>query len=462
MHTATAHSGAVVAVAVAMGITRIITRAAKMPKRTLQKVVLTYSFVQGLKYDPDGRNEFWDAELHHFGIQISKSGYKSYVLYTRVGSKSPTRLPIGNAALLGLAAARAKAKKFKALIAEGKDPRAVAKQEAAEALRAKRITFAKVAQDWLDEVVIGSNREEPKQRKGKEVEQDLYREFFPRWGTRPIAEITAIEVRDVIKEIAKRAPAQARNLLGYCKRLFAWARDQGPDVYGLESSPAERWRAKALIGIKVPRTRVLDDTELRALWHAAGKMPYPHGPMFQMLVLTGQRRMEVAGARWREIDLTKKLWVIPPNRMKSKVAHVVPLNRDVLALLEKLPRYRDGDHVFSGSLGVKPVASFSKCKRRLDHGMAAELAGGANASPVEPFTIHDVRRTMRTHLSALPITDLVRELVIAHTKPGLHKVYDQWSYVEAKRHALNLWEKRLRSIVSPPAGDNVVVMERKQ
>ena len=78
---------------------------------------------------------------------------------------------------------------------------------------------------------------------------------------------------------------------------------------------------------------------------------------------------------------------------------------------------------------------------------------------LKPYVLHDIRRTMRTHLSALPVPDLVRELVIGHTKPGLHKVYDQHAYLDEKRHALELWAKRLRTIVEPTP-DNVVTLRR--
>ena len=81
----------------------------------------------------------------------------------------------------------------------------------------------------------------------------------------------------------------------------------------------------------------------------------------------------------------------------------------------------------------------------------------SGAVTLRPFVIHDIRRTVRTHLSALPVPDLVRELVVAHTKTGLHKVYDQYAYLNEKRHALELWTARLRSIVEPrPSDDNVV------
>jgi integrase len=282
--------------------------------------------------------------------------------------------------------------------------------------------------------------------KAYEVENDLRREFIPRWGDRPITDITTLDIRDAIKEVKDRAPAQARNLLGYAKRLFAWAEAQ--HVYGIERNPAERLQPKDLIGRKLMRSRVLTDTELRALWNAAGKLGYPYGDVFRLLALTGQRKSEVAEARWREFDLPNHLWVIPPQRMKGDAAHEVPLTDDAVAILEKLPRFNNGDYVFSTTFGSKPVNGFSKAKVNLDHAMATELGGA-----VEPFVIHDIRRSMRTGLSALPIPDRVRELVIAHAQPGLHKIYDQHSYRQEKLHALNLWAVRLRDIVNPPTGN---------
>jgi integrase len=184
-------------------------------------------------------------------------------------------------------------------------------------------------------------------------------------------------------------------------------------------------------------------------------MDYPYGPLFQMLALVGQRKSEVAEARWREFDFDKKLWTIPPERMKMDDAHEVPLTDDAIAILAALPRFKKGDHLFSTMFGAKPVNGFSKAKERLDAAMAAELGG-----EVDHFVIHDIRRTMRTGLSALPIQDNVRELVIAHAQPGLHKVYDQHSYSAEKRHALELWGARLRSIVEPPP-DNVLPLRRE-
>src|SRR5258708_5211402 len=200
-------------------------------------------------------------------------------------------------------------------------------------------------------------------------------------------------------------------------------------------------RPKDVIGKKAPRKRVLDDNELRALWHASEKLGYPYGPFYRLLVLTGQRKSEVAGARWREFDLEKKVWTIPTERMKMDTAHVVPLSAEVVEILKRLPRFRNGDHLFSTDFGMTAVNGFSKAKARLDRAILDELPSG-----LPPFVNHDVRRTVRTHLAALPIAPLVAERVIAHAKQGLDKTYNLYEYLPEKRHALELWAARLRGI----------------
>jgi hypothetical protein len=142
-------------------------------------------------------------------------------------------------------------------------------------------------------------------------------------------------------------------------------------VYGITESPAERLRPKDIVGKKVVRQRVLSDAELRALWRAAEGTPYPYGPLFLMLALTGQRKSEVAEARWREFDLEKGLWTIPPERMKMDAPHLVPLAEDVVAILGSLPRFKKGDYLFSTTFGAKPVNGFSKSKARLGVGRLA-------------------------------------------------------------------------------------------
>jgi integrase len=418
---------------------------------------LTDRKIQSLKPQGGKPYDIKDTEISALRIRVMPSGQRTFVLLARFpSSPHPTRRALGSYGELTLAEAREKAGHWRKLIARGVDPQIQEQRDKQAALRQQRTTFAAVAEDFIKDKLPG-------ERKGREVELEIRREFLPRWGKRPIAEITAQDVRDVVKAAKDRgAPYQAHNLLVLARRLFSWAIDQ--HVYGLEASPCDRLKPKAIIGKKLFRTRILSDHELRLFWRATGRLGYPYGPLFRMLALTGQRKSEVAEARWAEIDLVNRVWSIPPERMKADAPHLVPLSDDVVAILRSLPRFRKGDYVFSTTFGIRPVNGFSKAKSRLDkrmlrsHRAFARLRQTALPSPIDAWVIHDIRRTMRTGLSALPVPDLVRELVIAHTKPGLHKVYDQHAYLDEKRRALDLWAARLRSIVEPPPAGNVVQM----
>jgi integrase len=138
--------------------------------------------------------------------------------------------------------------------------------------------------------------------------------------------------------------------------------------------------------------------------------------------------------QWSEDNET--LLTIPAERMKGDRSHEVPLPPAAAGILASLRPFDGGDYVFTTTNGAKPINGFGKAKIRID-----KLSG------VSGWVIHDLRRTARTHFSALPVDDRVRELVIAHAQPGLHKVYDLHTYQEEKRRCLELWEKRLFGIV---------------
>jgi integrase len=385
------------------------------------------------------------------GIRNTDRGHLTFVLGARFpGAKHFTVRELGGYGEITLQQAREKARVWLGLITKGIDPRSHAEDLKIAEQRRRENTFAVVADEFIRLNVIGSNPAKPKQRKGREVERDIRKEFVARWSKRPITAITAHDVIAVLDEaIARGSPYQAHNLLGYARRLFNWAIARG--VYGLDRSPCDRMRPADVIGRKALRIRVFSDPEWRALWRAAAQLGYPYGPLFQLLALTGQRKSEVSAARWSELDLERQLWVIPAHRMKGNAPHIVPLSVKTIEILDGLLRFERGDFLFSTTGGDKPVNGFSKAKDRADRLMAQEL--GEQPSP---WVIHDIRRSVRTGLSALPVPDLVRELVISHSKPGLHKVYDQYAYLDEKRHALGLWEARLMRIVDPPMSDSVV------
>jgi integrase len=424
-----------------------------MSKRTLNDKIL-----KSLKPAKSGdRYAIMDAIVPGFGVRVTDKGHRTFVLVARFpGASNPTRRAIGAYGELTLEAARTEARRWLELIQAGKDPAAEEERAKRETLRKHKHTFAAVAEEFI-------KRHVSKTRKAAVVEREIRREFVDRWATRPITDIDQLDVKAVLRAAVDRdAPYQAHNLLVHIRSLFNWAIAQGD--YGLDRSPCDRLQPKMVIGKKAVRTRILKDDELRLLWRVTVDMGYPYGPLFRLLALTGQRKSEVAEARWGEFDLRNKIWTIPPERMKADAAHVVPLTQDAIEILEGLPRFKNGDHLFSTTFGAKPVNGFSKAKARLDELILKEARALAEHRGDDPATakldewrIHDIRRSMRTGLSALPVSDMVRELVIAHTRPGLHKVYDQYAYLDEKRHALELWAARLRSIVTPPP-DNVVTL----
>jgi integrase len=412
-----------------------------------QKVNLTDRKLKSLKPTPQGTHEdIWDEGCRGLGVRVSDKGRRTFVLMARYpGSDNPTRRALGTYGELTLEQARKKARDWLELIAKGIDPKDENERSRQAEQRKREDTFGAVCEEFFQ-------RHLSKTRQARRAGVDIRREFISRWADRPITEITRRDVLAVIDGCVDRGnPYQAHNLLGYARRIFNWAIARG--VYGLESSPCDRMRPKEVIGAKKVRIRVLSNDELRALWRASEAMGYPYGPLFQLLAVTGQRKSEVAEARWSEFDLEKKLWEIPAERMKSDAGHAVPLSDEAMKILQSLPRFTRGDCLFSASYGARPVVGgFDKMKKDLDARMQAELGRS-----FPPFVIHDIRRTMRTGLSTLPVPDLIRELVIAHSKPGLHKVYDQHAYLDEKRRALTLWAGRLRDIVTPPPA-NVIAL----
>ena len=170
--------------------------------------------------------------------------------------------------------------------------------------------------------------------------------------------MTRKDVVKMVDELLDRgAEHQARNIYGHVRTFYDWCINRG--VYGIETSPCDRLKPKQLIGAKKPRQRVLDDDELRAFWAATGRMTYPYGPVFRLLLLTGCRKSEIGEASWSEISHNKATLTIPPERFKSDATHVVPLSNDALAIITDLPRWEEGDYVFSTRDGRLPIDGWS-------------------------------------------------------------------------------------------------------
>ena len=407
-----------------------------------------------------GRRFFMDAEVSGFGVKVTETGSRSYVLIKRFpGFKHPAPRQLGSCDALSLEEAREKARAWLKLIARGVDPAEQEREIQLAAARKRENSFAAVFEDFVKEKLAS-------ERQGKDVQRDMRKEFLSVWAKRPIAEITRDDVLIVIRAVKQRgAPALARNLLGHVRRFFDWAIEQ--HAYGIGVNPCAGLKPTRIVGEKRARDRILTDDELFAFWRATGHMGYPAGPLYRLLILTGLRLNEVADAKWSEFDLRNGIWIVPAARMKGKdgrvADHVVPITDDIAAILESLPRFKSGDFVFSATFGKTPVWVSDKIKKRLDARMLRTLRAlarrrGDDPSRVTlpPWVNHDLRRTLRTGLSKLRVDRDIREAVLAHTRPGVEGVYDRHDYFDEKRDALLRWAAHMQSLATPAVLTNVV------
>jgi integrase len=222
------------------------------------------------------------------------------------------------------------------------------------------------------------------------------------------------------------APVATNRVHSIVRKFFNWAVEN--DL--IANSP--------VAGIKPPnpetsRDRVLTDDELKAVWREAEKVGYPFGSILQLLILTGQRRGEVTGMMWSELDLDAGLWVLPRERVKNNRRHEVPLSRQAVAILRALPRIGDkcsgSAHSYVFTLnGTAPYNGF-KAKDRFDVGIA-------------PWTVHDLRRTCASGMARLGTNLVVIEKVLNHVSgslAGIVGVYRRHEFAAEKRAALQQW-----------------------
>jgi integrase len=345
-----------------------------------------------------------DTQVRWLALRVNKSS-KSWIYRGRIGRA--TRTKIGEYPTLSLTDARAEALRWRAAIVAGHNP-----------LRPRRVhSFDALCDEFF------ASQVRRKLRQGPQVERVVRRLLLPRWGPLRVDAVSRADVSDLLVSL----PGPMAHLtFSHCSRLFSYAVERGL----IEHSPTDRLRVSRLVGPRPIRTRVLTDAELRTLWQASLSVPV-WGPLMRMILLTGARRGEAAGARWSEIGDD---WVIPPERFKMGTTHLVPISPPLRALLDSLPR--SCSYVFTND-GHSPVGGFSHGKRIMD-----------KASGLTGWRVHDLRRTMRTHLSAIPgFTDQVRELCIGHSKVGLARVYNQFEYLQERRDLMNLWAERLLHLV---------------
>jgi integrase len=286
------------------------------------------------------------------------------VVLTRINGKLQ-RFTLGAYPKKSLSDARDQAERLIKDAAKGISPKDREVEERQKLQSQKRNTFRSVA-----EVFMADHAKNLRTR--GEMQRMIDADLLPEWGDKPIASITRADGNAVIREKARNAPIAANRLLSLISKIFTWALDE--EI--IQASPAVRLKRPAE---EQERERSLTDDEIRKLWPVFTALGYPFGHGLKFLLVTGQRRGEVSGMEWKEID--GEGWNIPGTRAKSKQGHRVPLSTLALEILEATPRI--GDYVFTSGRGLNPLEGWEGAKRRVDSFLK---------EPIEAWRIHDLRR----------------------------------------------------------------------
>ena len=353
---------------------------------------LTDAAVKRLKTPADAdRAEYWDTVTQGLGLRVSASGARSWVMILRTlkaGTWKQQRVTLGRYPAIPLDDARQLAVEAKTRAEQGADPASIRRERRAELEKDSRNTFGAVVADFLAKYRTRQKRK-PADRTMTELTRVLRSALFADWTDRPVTQITRRDIMDAADILVGQGHETAANrYLTYLKMLFGWAVERGI----LADDPTASVKKP---GAETSRDRVLSAEELRAVWHATaptqGDRGDLFGPIVKVLMMTGQRRNEVAGMRWAEVDVAAGMWTLPAGRAKNHREHLVPLAAPVLALL----RDRHAEQAAMGlktafvftSAGTVPFSGWSRSKTRLD-----------TRANIAPWTLHDLRRTLVTRM----------------------------------------------------------------
>lgn len=393
-----------------------------MPKRSAKP--LTEAAVKGAK--ATGRlQDIPDGIVPGLTLRVTPAGARSWTLRYRLHGRLE-RVTIGTYPAMALARARERAREALEALGAGARPR-----NHRRASLAPLSAIGEAWEDYLDAVV------RPRHRSAAAQEAAWRNHWAPAIGRMPVEAVKRADLARVVDGLVKAGrSAMARNAIAYVRPFFAWAVER--DL--IEASP--------VVGLRPPppvaaRDRVLNLDELHRLWHAAGQLGYPFGPAVQLLILTGQRRDEIGGMDWAELDPGAAVIHLPSARTKNRRPHDVPLASAALELLGTIAlggaELREGQDmpwpatgpVFTGT-GKTPVSGWSRAKRRLDALLPTIGGDGKELErprPVAPWRMHDVRRSVATGMleAGLATREAVERLLnhISGSFGGIVGVYQR-------------------------------------
>jgi integrase len=421
-----------------------------MASSSRRKKRFTEQGIERLKYDPkvaprNGRLEIADELCPGLILRVTPKGAKSFSVIYKVpgeGGVTPAgrllagkqhRITLGATPPLDLKAARERAREIMLAASHGHD----ARRERMEVNRKRhQNTFDSTFERFIEREI------KPSITSWKNVERVLRLHVKPHWNEKRLHEIRRADIHEILDGLVARGlTATGSEVRKHLSRFFNWAVDREL----ISENPIQGLRRTDL-GSNEEAGRALSDTELRLIWRSARTLGYPFGALFQLLMLTGQRRKDWAHARAREIDLQKCLLEIPKSRYKSRRDHIVPLSDPVLGLLQSLPETAPNDFILSSREGRVPVSGFSKAKARIDNEVRKAMVSGKCSEGLLSYRIHDFRVTCETRLATLGFNQEIRDAVLGHAKHGLQKTYNKHDYFDEKLGALTAYARHIMEI----------------
>ncbi|MBU7587899.1 MAG: integrase arm-type DNA-binding domain-containing protein [Sphingopyxis terrae] len=400
----------------------------------------------------------WDegkGAIAGFGLRVSPGGSKAYILQYRMsGAKNDRRYTIGRHGPWTPDKARDRAAELRRLVDTGVDPFEAdeASHKARERERVANLerAFDIVADNWLASYQLDRHGK-PRRQSSINIAATVVRHLKSQFGSRRIDELGRADIIAALDAIAPGKVGMRSSVFSYGRILWKWA-------FARELVDVIPFAALSAPAKPVSRDVILSDAELAIVWRASRKVEYPFGPAFRLLLLTGQRRSEVFGMRWEELDGKAATWTIPADRAKNAQAHVVPLSdlavAEITAMLTQPGKAAPVDWPKRGLLfstnNRTPASGISKAKLRLD-AAAGEIAEEAGVKLSE-WRLHDLRRTVATGLQKLGVRLEVTEAVLNHisgSKAGVVGIYQRHDWAGEKREALDLWARHVSGLIAP-------------
>ena len=408
----------------------------------MPKIKLTARNVTTLPVPAKGQVDYWDLEgpVPMFGLRISAEGLRTFtVCYRPKGSTTQRRLTLGEVGILTLGAAREEAAQRLAEVRLGGDPQAERRaMRSAQRAKVHEKSFAAIADQFL-----AAPRKKPYRPKTRrEWTRIIERELKPVLGALRPEEITRRLVKDLLRAVAvtRGKPIQANRILEVVRRIFSWAVAEelvgGSPCVGIEKPGAETRRA-----------RVYRAEEIRAL--CEGVVGTELEVLVPLILFTAARSEEARAARFDQMDLSARLWTIPPERSKNGEVHPIPLSAPAVRLIEERRAVVRGPWLFPASTR----------EGYMDHPQHA-VEKVRRLSGVSDFRLHDLRRTVATGLAELGTLDPIVEAVLGHTPPGLKRTYNRYQPIREMRVALEGWAAQLQRADDPERWGEVVAMRR--